>query len=210
MPDVNVTGSPPDIGNLHFLDLKEANEELQKEIAELRQKIAELSEQAIRDPLTGLYNRRFLDEMLPRMLSQAQRLNYPVTVAMADIDRFKELNDSYGHQAGDVFLKGVAAILQTSARTGDIVCRFGGEEFLLLFPGMQLEDARKRLGKLRDDVAKEYVNLGSQRLARTLSIGIASYPAHADTSQALISAADKALYRAKNVGRNRVCIYGSY
>ena len=210
MPNVNVTGSSPEVGNIHFLELKEANEGLQKEIEGLRRKIAELSEQAVRDPLTGLYNRRFLDEMLPRTLSQAQRLHYPVTAAMADIDRFKELNDSYGHQAGDVFLKGVAAILQTSGRTGDIACRFGGEEFLLVFPGMQPEDASRRLGQVRDDVAKQYVTLGQQKLAGTLSIGVASYPVHADSAQGLISAADKALYRAKNVGRNRVCIYGSH
>jgi len=129
---------------------------------------------------------------------------------MADIDCFKQLNDSHGHQAGDVFLQKVASILQTSARTGDLACRFGGEEFLLVFPAMQLEDASKRLAQVRDDVAKEYVKLGQQKLSRTISIGIASYPIHANNSQGLINAADKALYRAKNVGRNRISIYGSY
>jgi diguanylate cyclase (GGDEF)-like protein len=210
MPDVDMTGATPDVRNMDLLELCDANQRLQKENAELKRKIDEVREQAIRDPLTSLYNRRFLDEMLPRMLSQALRLNYPVTVAMADIDRFKDVNDSHGHQVGDDLLIKVASIIQRCARTGDIACRFGGEEFLLALPGMQLEDASKRLSQMRDEVAREYVKLGQKMLARTISIGIASYPVHAKNMHDLINAADKALSRAKRVGRNRVCVYSTY
>ena len=210
------------------IELSDANDQLQKEVeehkltekalsvanVELRKNIEEVSalhervqELAIHDPLTGLYNRRFLDETLPRMLSQALRLNYPVTVAMADVDHFKELNDLHGHQAGDKLLKWIASILQTSTRTGDIACRFGGEEFLLVFAGMQLADARERLEQVRASIANEYVSFGFLKLARTISIGIACFPEHADTPQSLIGAADEALYCAKHLGRNRVAIY---
>lgn len=190
---------------------KRAENALAAASAELRNKISEiiaLREQvrqlAIHDPLTGLYNRRFLDETLPRMLSQAERLNYPVTVAMADVDHFKELNDLHGHQAGDALLRRIAEILKSSARIGDIACRYGGEEFLFIFPGMPDEIAAARLEQVREDIARVCVKLGQQELGRTISIGIASYPKHASTWQDLIGEADKALYRAKHLGRNRV------
>lgn len=166
---------------------------------------AQLQEQVIRDPLTGLFNRRYLDETLARELQRAARQNYPVGVIMLDIDHFKHFNDTHGHHAGDVLLRAVATYLQSMARGGDIACRYGGEEFTLVLPGASLEVTWQRAEEVRVGVNALVVPYDEQVFtAITLSSGVAAAPAHGTTGDALLKAADMALYQAKAAGRNRV------
>ncbi len=184
--------------------LRSANAELERRVEEVHALQALLREQAIRDPLSGLYNRRYLDETLDRELSRALREGYPVSVVMGDIDHFKTLNDTYGHQAGDEVIRSLARLLREQARASDILCRFGGEEFLLVLPGMSPDNALERVDAWRRKFVERSVNFGSVELSATVSFGISSYPAHGDTPELLIAAADQALYVAKRKGRNRV------
>ena len=123
---------------------------------------------------------------------------------MLDIDHFKNVNDTYGHQAGDAVLQSVGNALKTSVRAGDIVCRYGGEEFILVFPGMNAEDGRTRAEKLRVMIASQTVSGKNQLIGVTISIGGSVFPNDGNSSDELISVADLALYRAKQNGRNRV------
>lgn len=164
-----------------------------------------LRQQAIRDPLTGLFNRRYLELTLERELSRVRRQNQPLAVIMADVDHFKRFNDTYGHEAGDVLLKTVGQFLQSHVRQEDIPCRFGGEEFVLVLPGTSLETAVQRAEELRQGVEKLRVVAQGQALGPiTLSLGVAVFPFHGGSPEALLNAADMALYQAKKTGRNRV------
>ena len=164
-----------------------------------------LRSQSVRDPLTGLYNRRYLDESLELELARATRSDAPVSAIMLDIDHFKTFNDTFGHDAGDLVLKEVAGILARSMRKGDIAGRFGGEEFLLLMPGADAQRALSRAETMRASIAALDVGYAGQKLGRiTASFGVATFPADAETGLALVQAADKALYAAKAAGRNRV------
>ena len=165
---------------------------------------AKLKEEAIRDSLTGLFNRRYLDEMLPIELSRAKRANNPLTLLLLDIDHFKNINDTYGHQVGDAVLQSVGNALQASVRAGDIVGRYGGEEFILVFPGMQAAHGRTRAEKLRAMIGSQTISENDQLIAVTISIGGSVYPQDGNSEDELISLADLALYRAKQNGRNRV------
>lgn len=167
-----------------------------------------LRAQAIRDPLTGLYNRRYMEEALGRELARAQRGRLPLTVLMLDLDHFKRFNDTAGHPAGDVLLKQVATVVETRTRKEDVACRYGGEEFVLILPGMPFEVARRRADELRRAVGEASVEYGGQSLGSvTISIGLACYSRHGLTGEELLSAADKALYYAKERGRNQVAAY---
>ena len=126
----------------------------------------------------------------------------PLALILVDIDHFKKINDSYGHQAGDQVLKSLGARLASMARAGDVACRYGGEEFILFMPGMTLETAYDRAEELRTSFAHEAVIYGDVSLRATLSVGIAVYPQHADSAEDLIRLADVALYQAKDAGRN--------
>ena len=181
--------------------VREQLEEDRREISALQQR---LQEQVVRDPLTGLYHRHYLDETLEHEVARAKREGYPISVAVLDIDRFKHVNDTYGHKAGDEVLKAVAELLQDQAREGDIACRYGGEEFLLLMPRQSLAEARERAEQWRTDFATHPVRHGDLALAVTLSIGVATYPEHAASPEALVLRAERALSRAKAQGRNRV------
>jgi len=163
-----------------------------------------LREQAIRDSLTGLYNRRFLDETLERELLLAQRHGNPVSVIMADLDHFKVVNDQHGHPAGDEVLRVFSEMIALQSRRSDICCRFGGEEFLLVFPGLGKELARERAEQLRRRIEANPVPFGGTRIAVTASFGVACFPLDGATGEELIAAADRALYAAKAAGRNRV------
>jgi diguanylate cyclase (GGDEF)-like protein/PAS domain S-box-containing protein len=164
-----------------------------------------LQQQVIRDPLTGLHNRRYLDETLPRELQRAERQGQPVGCIMLDIDYFKPFNDTYGHDAGDTVLRAVSTFLQQHTRGEDIACRYGGEEFTLVLPGASLADTQQRARELRTGIQALVVKHGGQALAQvTISLGVAVFPEHGTTADSLIRAADQALYQAKRNGRNRV------
>ena len=182
---------------------------LQQQLDENRALQAQLSEQANRDPLTGLYNRRYLDVTLVRELARCEREGQRLSLMMIDIDHFKRVNDSYGHLAGDEFLKKLATMLNEQARVADVTCRFGGEEFLLLLPNVTQDVALVRAEQWRVAAAAMIVPFEEFRLQATLSIGIAIYPDHGRSPDELICCADQALYRAKTEGRNRVVLFGS-
>lgn len=168
-----------------------------------------LRQQSIRDALTGLFNRRYMEETLQRELSRAEREDKPVGVIMFDIDHFKQFNDLSGHDAGDALLRELGVFLNKSVRGGDIVCRYGGEEFLAVLPGADIENARMRAEELRLGVKDMLVyHLGKPLAKCTISLGIAAFPENARDSETLIKAADTALYRAKNEGRDRVVAIG--
>jgi len=168
----------------------------------LRQK---LQEQSIRDPLTGLYNRRYLEETLERELLRARRAGHPVSVIMLDIDHFKKFNDTYGHEAGDFILQAVARTIQKSVRAEDIVCRYGGEEFTVILPGLELKKAVSRAELILDSVRHLEINYSGSLLKNlTISAGVAAFPEHGESWPELLQAADAALLQAKSQGRNRV------
>ncbi|RJP51009.1 MAG: diguanylate cyclase [Anaerolineaceae bacterium] len=164
-----------------------------------------LRQQAIRDPLTGLFNRRYLEETLEREVQRAQRNHQPVGIIMIDIDFFKAINDNYGHEAGDAALSELGSFLLAHIRREDIACRFGGEEFILILPGATLLTTRTRAELLQDGLKQLRIQHNGQLLeGLTLSFGVALYPDHGSTGMAVIRSADMALYRAKQTGRNRI------
>ncbi len=166
-----------------------------------------LLHQSIRDPLTGLFNRRYLEETLEREVHRAARLQRSVAVIMLDIDRFKRFNDTFGHEAGDIVLKALGNFLKNQIRGGDFACRYGGEEFTLIFPEMPLAQMLQRAERLREGVKELHVHYQGRELeAITISLGIAIYPEHGITGKALLQAADAALYDAKHKGRDRVVV----
>jgi len=162
-----------------------------------------LRNQAIRDPLTELYNRRFMLEAFDQALNRAERHDGCLGVLMIDLDHFKNFNDTYGHDAGDRILEMVAEQFKRNLRLEDIACRYGGEEFCIICPDTGLKDAYILAEKLRACVAEHEVTYQAKKLDRvTLSIGIATYPNHGQSSSELLQQADKALYNAKEQGRN--------
>ncbi|MFC5477269.1 diguanylate cyclase [Massilia suwonensis] len=163
-----------------------------------------LRQQSIIDPLTQLYNRRYMDEVLKRELARAERNGAPVSVLVLDLDHFKRINDTYGHEAGDAILRKVALTLRENIRSCDVACRMGGEEMVVLLPDCDTGNAARRADALRLAIAAGDVLHDGQRIAATASIGVASYPAHGNTMRALVHAADLALYEAKHGGRNCV------
>lgn len=166
-----------------------------------------LRQQSIRDPLTELYNRRYLDETLDREFARAKRANQPISIIMLDIDHFKKINDLYGHEAGDYALQVISRELQKAVRAEDIVCRFGGEEFTVVLPGLSLEKAVERAELILDSIRHLQLSYSGLILEKiTLSAGIATYPEHGHTPSAVLQAADIALLRAKNKGRNQLVI----
>jgi diguanylate cyclase (GGDEF)-like protein len=164
-----------------------------------------LKAQSIRDPLTDLFNRRYLTETLAREFARAQRAGAPMAVMMLDVDHFKRFNDTFGHDAGDAVLRELGAFLRQSMRAEDIACRYGGEEFCLVLPQMDRDGARQRAELIRAGAARLKVKAGGRTLDPvTLSLGVAMYPENGADSESLMRAADAALYLAKREGRNRV------
>jgi diguanylate cyclase (GGDEF)-like protein/PAS domain S-box-containing protein len=181
---------------------KAATEQLSLILANLRLRDT-LRNQSIRDPQTGLFNRRYMEDSLDRELSRAERSGKPVVVAMLDLDHFKHLNDTYGHSAGDAVLRDWSNLLKSRFRGSDIVCRYGGEEFVIILPEISVDNARQRLEQLRQDLRRVAVRRDGQTIdGVTVSMGIAYYPVHGRTNQSLLHTADKALYRAKELGRD--------
>ncbi len=188
--------------------LQNANAVLNDQITKIHDLQEKLREQANRDSLTGLFNRRYLEGTLEREIARCKREDTPIAMLLLDIDHFKLINDTYGHQAGDEVLRALARILQDSARVEDIVCRYGGEEFLLVLPKMPLDAARERGEQLRRLFAETPMTYVDRRIRITTSIGISATSTHSETAESLIRCADEALYLAKQNGRNRVVAFG--
>jgi diguanylate cyclase (GGDEF)-like protein len=181
---------------------------LNTQLSEIMALESKVREQAIRDALTGLYNRHYLSEMLEAELSRARRGTYTVAFLLIDLDRFKEVNDTFGHPAGDQALKSVAKIISELTRRSDIACRFGGEEFMVILPEIAKADAQLRAEQLRQKIEALKLPAGEKTIQLTASIGVAMYPLHGETSDEMLSVVDTALYRAKETGRNRVILCG--
>ena len=163
--------------------------------------------QSIRDPLTGLFNRRYLDESLDRELPNAIRRKRSLGIVMLDVDQFKRFNDTFGHDAGDTVLRELGDHLSKFIRRGDLACRYGGEEFTLILPESSLEDTRRRAEELRASFQQLSIKHNDIVLGKvTLSLGVAALPEHGTTAVELLAAADGALFRAKEEGRDRVLI----
>ena len=164
-----------------------------------------LENQSIRDPLTGLFNRRYLEQFFLQEIGRAKRYNHSIGVIMGDIDHFKQFNDQLGHDAGDHVLKTIGRILQSNIRGSDIACRYGGEEMTIVLPQTSLEDTLVKAESLRQAIASMEVEYKGKELGTlTVSLGVACYPNHGETMVNIIQAADRALYQAKAAGRNRV------
>lgn len=173
-------------------------------VEQLERLLTESREQAVTDPLTGLYNRRYLWEFLRREWVRAKRKDDPLAVMMIDLDHFKRINDAHGHEAGDFVLTAVAALLRNRIRSSDIVCRYGGEEFALVLPEATLESVRLRAEDIRKSIKNlELTHHGVPLGPITASLGIALFPDHVNDPESLIHAADAALYEAKGAGRDR-------
>jgi diguanylate cyclase (GGDEF)-like protein/PAS domain S-box-containing protein len=166
-----------------------------------------LRRQAIIDPLTSLYNRRYMHEVLENELRRSLRTGQGIGFIMGDIDNFKKFNDSYGHDIGDQLLKSVANTIKNVIRSEDIVCRYGGEEFLIILPSANLQDTYQRALQMNDMVKNIVLNSGSKKIKDvTISLGVSAYPDQGRTGDELITAADMAMYKAKREGRDRVCL----
>jgi diguanylate cyclase (GGDEF)-like protein len=160
---------------------------------------------SMRDPLTGLFNRRYLEETLGRELPRARRRGESVGVILLDLDHFKRLNDTFGHDAGDLVLNRMGELLAHASRGSDIACRFGGEEFALVLPGASLETARKRAEAIRAGFEALDVEFEGRKIGPlTLSAGVAAISPESEDWSTALQQADRALYAAKQAGRNRV------
>ncbi|MCC6299627.1 MAG: diguanylate cyclase [Anaerolineales bacterium] len=186
--------------------LQNANQELQTRINEIEGLQGQLRDQSIRDALTGVYNRRYLDETLEREFERAKREDKPLTVAIIDLDDFKSVNDTFGHSVGDLTLQQIAKFFLVYTRKSDIVCRYGGEEFVVVMPGLDSEIALTRAAGWRKAIEELNIESPKGSFQVTVSIGVAVYPHHAASLEALLRAADDALYSAKRDGKNRVAV----
>lgn len=190
--------------------IRESDAERLRGVVRERQKeevLEDLSKLAIYDPLTGLYNRRQMDQTLRTESMNAMQRNSIVGILIADIDHFKLVNDTYGHRAGDLMLQATAAVLKKSVRMADSVCRYGGEEFLVIMPGASITILRRTAEKIRLRFSKLKVEHDGNTIQATISLGAASFPQHGNSILDVIECADKALYRAKRGGRNQVVVY---
>ena len=205
------------IGILHFQCVRELSEsglmlasafaeQIGLSISNLRLREA-LRNESIRDPLTGLFNRRYLEETLQREIRRSVRSEQSLGILMLDLDHFKKFNDTYGHDAGDTVLREAATFLTSSVRAEDVVCRFGGEEFVVILPVADLKATQARGEKIRSKLRELAVQHHGRPLGMiTVSVGVAALPEHGTSPNSLLDAADAALYRAKREGRDRVVV----
>jgi len=173
------------------------------DITAQRQTREDLLQQATHDPLTGLFNRRHVEEVLRKEVVRAQRHARPLAVAMMDADHFKTINDTYGHQTGDEVLREISERCRKMLRSNDVLGRYGGEEFVIVFPETNIGEASVVAERLRAAVAGDPIQVGDKTLAATVSIGVAAYAPGQDL-ETLFQRADSALYTAKQDGRNLV------
>ncbi|EHJ02555.1 GGDEF domain-containing protein [Marinobacter manganoxydans] len=193
-------GVQEDDGSLHL-------EGIILDISDRKVLETELEQMATRDPLTGLLNRREMSRVLDEELQRARRYQRPMAVLWVDFDHFKDVNDTYGYAAGDSVLRAISRLLLGSVRSVDSIGRFGGEEFVIVLPEMDLEEAQETAERLRRKVAEEPQPLGNgEAVPLTISVGVAVYPDHGQTASTLCAAADKAMYLAKDRGRNCVAM----
>ncbi|WP_170400410.1 diguanylate cyclase [Ruegeria arenilitoris] len=179
-------------------------EQISMAIANVRMR-DQLHDQSVRDPLTGLFNRRHMTEMLRKSISRSQQTGASLSLIAVDVDHFKKFNDTHGHDAGDMVLRAVGSALEQGCDRDEVACRIGGEEFMLILPDNTPDDAMTRAEQLRQAVEAVSVRYGEKSLPRiTISVGVAHYPAHGTMPQDLMRAADDALYMAKDKGRNQV------
>jgi diguanylate cyclase (GGDEF)-like protein/PAS domain S-box-containing protein len=187
------------------VELRNANQVLQFQLEAIEALRADLREQSIRDPLTGLYNRRYFNEVVIHELARAGREGYPVCFVMIDVDLFKNVNDKYGHNVGDRVLQRLANQLMKQTRAGDIVCRYGGEEFLVILPNVSGSISFQIAEKWRNTFqTSDVLQENGEEVSVTISCGLSEFPEDGTTSEDIIANADKALYIAKRTGRNRV------
>jgi diguanylate cyclase (GGDEF)-like protein len=193
--------------------LKESVENIEKSISltcinlDLKR---QLQYDAIHDPLTGLYNRRYFEENLLREIMKSRRVPTVFNILMIDVDNFKQINDQYGHLMGDEVLKSISSMFKHDVRVSDVACRFGGEEFVIMME-TSVEYGYKRAEQLRKNtVALTFTSGGKTLSGVTISIGLSAYPKHGDSMEKLIKNSDEALYRAKSLGKNQVIIFGEW
>ena len=200
-------------GNEELSQIGKAFDEMAESLQERQKRvdaaIETLHQQSITDALTGLNNRRYLFELLPRELARAKRNATTLSVIMIDLDHFKRINDSYGHEAGDMALRWVGSALMKTLRGSDIVCRYGGEEFCVALPEASLENAQAKAEEIRRALEAFDLEYCGKPLKISASFGVAVYPKHGTDTDTLLRAADEALYQAKNAGRNRVVVYAT-
>jgi diguanylate cyclase (GGDEF)-like protein/PAS domain S-box-containing protein len=186
------------------VELRRANQQLQQQLTEIERLQIQLQEQAIRDGLTHLFNRRHFEETLSKELSQAAREGYPVAIILIDVDHFKKVNDTFGHQGGDRVLQALGQLLLQHSRASDTACRYGGEEFVLVLPKMGLDSAYERAETIRQSFQHTQVILNDDRIQTTLSGGVGIFPGNGETGEVLLHEVDQALYVAKAAGRNQI------
>ncbi|MBA4383189.1 MAG: hypothetical protein C0410_00485 [Anaerolinea sp.] len=184
-------------------DLQNTNQQLKEQLTKNKLLHKKLEQMALHDSLTGLYNRH-IDEILQKEFSRAQREKKPISLAMIDIDHFKKINDKFGHQYGDLLLKSFSQYILSTIRKEDLAARFGGDEIMLVFPGMNQENAVKKAEEIRKNFSRLAVVANQQEVSTTITVGVATYPQSGKTVDEVIRTADYALYAAKEEGRNRV------
>lgn len=191
----------------HEAELLQSQQQLENQLLEAVDEKSALQELATRDPLTNLHNRRFLDAALPREFARAERDAKPLALIMLDLDHFKSVNDNYGHAAGDEVLKALAELLKKGTRESDLICRYGGEEFVAIMPNMSSDQALERAEFWRKQLEQMTLVCGDFKINITLSAGIAVFPNHGKAADLLLARADEMLYKSKQNGRNRISVY---
>jgi diguanylate cyclase (GGDEF)-like protein len=188
-------------------EVESDRESVRRSAAELAMSNRRLEEAALLDPLTGIPNRRYAMDRIQQEWAGAERGARPLSCMLIDVDHFKSVNDNYGHDVGDLVLKRVADVLKHTARTHDVVCRIGGEEFLMICPDSDAQAAAQCAERLRQAVSAMRVQVGKITLQVTISLGVAAMGPSMRGPEAMVKAADQAVYAAKQAGRNRSCIY---
>jgi len=189
------------------VELRNANQLLQLQIERVELLQRQLRELAIRDSLTELYNRRYLEETLEQKLSHSEQPGLTRAILMMDSDHLKDINDKYGHKAGDEFLIRIADMIKHNINIDDIACRYGGDEYVILINDVTPQLALKKAERLRKRIGRQSIVYGTEPVTISVSIGISMYPEHGSTGEELFQKADLALYEAKRLGKNRVVLF---
>jgi len=187
--------------------IEKLNSELKQQLVDIKRLQLLLEDQAIRDGLTGLFNRRYLDDTLDREISRARRSGDTISVLMLDIDHFKLMNDTYGHRAGDDILIHLARYVSSQIRGSDLICRYGGEEFVIILVGSTIEHAAERANDICQGVRGRGFLIEGDLIHVTVSIGVACFPVDGESPDEILHTADIAMYQAKKAGRNQVAVF---